>query len=256
MWGGERGYDGGSIPGTSLNSGALLLWQSGFPPQHSWLRISSLPSLQAVSSQPTAVLPLGFLSNPHIPALSLRVHRWTHVPVWGAQGCGTDRLCRSHSVLSATDQLLHPSSTASDAPLLSQLISLWVRGLPRMWETLLCFSSPWGADSILLPLLFFFLSFFCPTRLCRDLSCPFQCPKSSASVQLVFCEDYSICRCILFIVNLFIYLFILGCVGSSFLCEGFLQLRQAGATLHRGARASHYRSLSCCGAQAPDAQAQ
>ena len=51
-------------------------------------------------------------------------------------------------------------------------------------------------------------------------------------------------------------LFIFGPVGSSFLCEGFLHLRQAGATLHRGARASHYRGLSCCGAQAPDAQAQ
>ena len=56
----------------------------------------------------------------------------------------------------------------------------------------------------------------------------------------------------LFIFNLFIF----GCVGSSFLCEGFLQLRQVGATLHRGARASYYRGLSCCGAQAPDAQAQ
>ena len=54
---------------------------------------------------------------------------------------------------------------------------------------------------------------------------------------------------------LFIY-FIFGYVGSSFLCKGFLQLRRAGATLHRGARASHYRGLSCCGAQAPDAQAQ
>ena len=53
---------------------------------------------------------------------------------------------------------------------------------------------------------------------------------------------------------LFIYLF--GCVGSSFLCEGFLQLWQAGATLLRGAQASHCHSLSCCGAQAPDAQAQ
>ena len=60
-----------------------------------------------------------------------------------------------------------------------------------------------------------------------------------------------------FFLNL-IYLFISinGCVGSSFLCEGFLQLWQAGATLHRGAWASHHRSLSCCGAQAPDAQAQ
>ena len=33
-----------------------------------------------------------------------------------------------------------------------------------------------------------------------------------------------------FLIN-FIYLFIYGCVGSSFLYEGFLQLRQAGATL-------------------------
>ena len=41
-----------------------------------------------------------------------------------------------------------------------------------------------------------------------------------------------------------------------FLCAGFLQLRLAGATLHRGARASHCRSPSHCGAQAPDAQAQ
>ena len=56
---------------------------------------------------------------------------------------------------------------------------------------------------------------------------------------------------------LFIYLFIIfGCVGSSFLCEGFLQLRQVGATPHRGARASHCRGLSRCRAQAPDAQVQ
>ena len=55
---------------------------------------------------------------------------------------------------------------------------------------------------------------------------------------------------------LIIYLFIYGCAGSSFLCEGFLQLWQAGATPHRGARASHYRGPSRCGAQAPDAQAQ
>ena len=51
-------------------------------------------------------------------------------------------------------------------------------------------------------------------------------------------------------------MFIFGCVGSSFLCEGFLQLRRVGATLHRGAWASHYHGLSCCGAEAPDAQAQ
>ena len=57
------------------------------------------------------------------------------------------------------------------------------------------------------------------------------------------------------IIYLFIYLFMYVCVGSSFLCEGFLQLWQVGATLHHGARASHCRGLSCCGAQAPDAEA-
>ena len=60
-----------------------------------------------------------------------------------------------------------------------------------------------------------------------------------------------------FFIYISIYLFfIFGCVGSSFLCEGLLQLKQAGAALHRGARAFHCRGLSCCGAQAPDAQAQ
>ena len=57
-------------------------------------------------------------------------------------------------------------------------------------------------------------------------------------------------------VCLFIYLSIYGCVGSSFLCEGPLQLWQVGATLHRGARAPHHRGLYHRGAQAPDAQAQ
>ena len=52
------------------------------------------------------------------------------------------------------------------------------------------------------------------------------------------------------------YLFIYGCVGSSFLCEGPLQLRHVGATLHSSAQASHYRGLPCCGAQVPDVQAQ
>ena len=60
---------------------------------------------------------------------------------------------------------------------------------------------------------------------------------------------------LIFIYYLFI-MFIFGCVGSSFLWEGFLQLRRVGATLHRGARACHYRGLSCCRAEAPDAQAQ
>ena len=114
----------------------------GFLHKHSWLWISSLLSPQAVSLQPTAVLSPGLLSNPHIPALSPCVHWQTHFPVWGVQGCGADHLCRSHSVLSATDQPFHLPPKASDVPLLSQLISLSVWSLPRVWEPLLCFSSP------------------------------------------------------------------------------------------------------------------
>ena len=52
------------------------------------------------------------------------------------------------------------------------------------------------------------------------------------------------------------YVCMYGCVRSSFLCEGFPQPRQAGATPHHGARASHHRGPSRRGAQAPDAQAQ
>ena len=49
----------------------------------------------------------------------------------------------------------------------------------------------------------------------------------------------------------FIYLFIFGCVGPSFLRVGFLQLRQAGSTLRCGAWASHCGDLfSCCRAWA------
>ena len=64
------------------------------------------------------------------------------------------------------------------------------------------------------------------------------------------------CLNFFFLIFFKINLFIFGCVGSSFLCEGFLQLWQAGATLHRGARTFHCRGLSCCGAQVSDAQAQ
>ena len=87
--------------------------------------------------------------------------------------------------------------------------------------------------------------------------------KISLSIMFVFCLFGFLNKFIYFIYSfkkkfflmLFLSAYILfmyvcmyvcmyGCVGSSFLCEGFLQLRQAGATLHHGARASHYRGLS------------
>ena len=60
-----------------------------------------------------------------------------------------------------------------------------------------------------------------------------------------------------FLPFLFIYLFIYLWLCWVFISVWGLSLvRQVGATLHRGAWASHYRGLSCCGAQAPGAQAQ
>ena len=49
--------------------------------------------------------------------------------------------------------------------------------------------------------------------------------------------------------------FIFGCIGSSLLCAGFLQLQRAGATLHCGAWPSHCGGFSCCRARAVGAQA-
>ena len=45
-------------------------------------------------------------------------------------------------------------------------------------------------------------------------------------------------------------------LGLRFCVRASSNCGKGGATLHRGAWASHYRGLSCCGAQAPDAQAQ
>ena len=55
---------------------------------------------------------------------------------------------------------------------------------------------------------------------------------------------------------LFIYLFIYWLCWVFVSVRGLSLVAGSGSTLHRGARASHYRGLSCCGAQAPDAQAQ
>ena len=79
--------------------------------------------------------------------------------------------------------------------------------------------------------------------------------KITTFIRHLLCANCFVYIFFFFLKELLYLLFIFGCVGSSFLCEGFLQLWQAGAT-HRGVRASHCRGLSCCRAQAPDAQAQ
>ena len=59
------------------------------------------------------------------------------------QGRGPDHLCRSHSVLSVTDQLLDYPLNPQGSPLL-QLISLLVRGPPQTQGPLHAFGSPRG----------------------------------------------------------------------------------------------------------------
>ena len=60
---------------------------------------------------------------------------------------------------------------------------------------------------------------------------------------------------IYFVILFYFILFIFGCVGSSLLHVGFLQLRRAGVTLRCGARASHCSGFSHCGARALGARA-
>ena len=79
--------------------------------------------------------------------------------------------------------------------------------------------------------------------------------------KIYFLSNFQICSTVVFLtlnflkINLF-YLFIFGCVGSSLLHAGFLQLWRAGATLCCCTRASHCGGLSCCGAPAPGALQQ
>ena len=51
------------------------------------------------------------------------------------------------------------------------------------------------------------------------------------------------------------FFFFNGCVGSSLLCAGFLQLQRVGPTLRCSAQASHCGGFSCCGAWALGTQA-
>ena len=70
------------------------------------------------------------------------------------------------------------------------------------------------------------------------------------------CLIYALTRkaCHYWFIYLFIYFWL--CWVFFVSVRGLSPVVASGATLHRGARASHCCGLSCCGAQAPDAQAQ
>ena len=146
-------------------TGALLLWRSRFPsrafPVEDFLTPipSGCPLLTANSSS----LPGSVLQTPHSSTQSLSAPG-THFSGWDTQGCGSDTLFRSHSVLPATVWLLHSPQNPRRSPSVpADLLS--VRRLPQMREPLLSFSSPQGCRSrpVSSPLPFFLvLSFVLP----------------------------------------------------------------------------------------------
>lgn len=158
----------------------------------------NIPCCNAPHSQPNGSPLPGLFSKPHIPAPSTtHTSRWASqpelgYPSWDTQGNGVDLLCRYHSLLPAMIQLF------------CSFISLWksfsvlaylstVKRSLSVWK-LLSFSSIPGAQ---VPLYFLSSSFFSfqPTWSYGDLSCPFRSLTSSASAQYVFCENFSVCRC-------------------------------------------------------------
>lgn len=110
----------------------------------------------------------------------------------GTAGSGQDPLYWSLSVLPATSQLLHfPLSLWSSLLCASWYPYLW-SGFPE-WANLSSFTTPpRDAGPILIGIFFFFH----PSWLYDDLSYNFGFMRYSASIQQVFCENCSTCRCI------------------------------------------------------------
>ena len=132
----ETGYIISLIPCASLNTGTSLLWRPEFP-LHSFTvtdLFASIPSgclLTANGSslqKYTLQIPLSSTKSPY--ALTDKGLRLLHA------GLCSNHLCRSHSVLPDTDQLVNCPLIALERPLLSQF-SLQFSGLHWMQESFL-----------------------------------------------------------------------------------------------------------------------
>ena len=141
----------------------------------------------------TAVPSLGLLSKSHVPAPSPHVHWQT--PFQAGVHKAVAHTISVGLILSCCHRLVAGlSSEPHKTPVLSQLISPPVRGHPQMREPPLTFSCLPGVQvlSCLLSSSFsLLLSFVLPGFVGIFL---FRCPRSSASVQQLLCEN---CRCIL-----------------------------------------------------------
>lgn len=186
----KRGCGGSPALRMSLGLWALPLQWSMLPSKHPLLQSSSVLSPHAVFSLPLSVCFLGWLSKLQIPAPRPCVHPQTPISGWGALGGSTNRLCRPHSVSPRPGALLFskPRNTPSVSadPLTGEGTSPDVKILSH-------FQLPSRSkDLIPPPLLFLFPSAFHPAWLYGTHSFPFMCLKSSASIQQVLCENFSI----------------------------------------------------------------
>lgn len=157
-----------------------------------------LSFLQTVSLHPAAVPSLSLLSKPYIPAPNPTSASANTRLRLRPEGSGTYHLHRSYAVLPAIDGLppspLSPQSSSSvpdDLPT-DEGASPVAGSFPFLQLP------PEVQDFIPFPC--FYVPFFCPTWLCGHFSCGFRCPRSSASVQQVLCENSSVSRCILFLL--------------------------------------------------------
>ena len=161
---------------------------------HPWLRLGSHsnPFRLSLCSQPQSspwVCPLKPVFQHPAPACTSRCESW------GGECREVARtLCAGLSLFSLLQADCCTLLWASEAPFLSQLISLLVKGLPR-WGNSSPFIAPFQRCRFH-PDSFFFVCLFHLTLLHGNLSHNFAFMRSSASTQKVFCENCPTCRCI------------------------------------------------------------
>lgn len=158
----------------------------GFFLLYSQLRPYHTPAASGCLSAADSVLSLGLSSETQVSALSSCPHQWMHILGWGLQQRSRDPLC-SACCQSAAGCMLF---SVSIAPLLFQLISPLVKGLPRVLE--LCFFSCFlpGAQ-VPPPFLFCFFLLSYPVMWRSFLHCHL---ISLPVFSKVFCENFSTCR--------------------------------------------------------------
>ena len=159
----------------AVRSSSIGISCCGFPPSHP-LSLSHHSqhqfSLQACSPIPMLQLPAP-------------LHTCEHMPQSGACRASVQIIC-VFLTLSHLLQIGQLHLLPQMLPFYPNRFAHWRGSFPKFGNLFSASAPPpLGAGPVLLPLLL--PSFFCPTQLCRDLYSPLQCPRSSASLQLVFC---------------------------------------------------------------------